>query len=1018
MNEINAGGPTGSTGPTNMSGQTDDAHTDPILAYPCRMPECKKSYATSRGRGVHEQRQHKNWHDEQHAANIVNKKAPWSAEEAALLARQEARLTIAGERFLNQALVPFFPNRTLEGIKGQRRYQQHKDRVHETIRMLKQADIPQIPPRMDTEHQSDEEGACLVDEIRKTTAGMERLEGAGFHVEHLNQICSHAQDWNVNVLIQEISSYIREIFPEPLEARRRTGKTTLKRTLTNRQKRRAEYGRVQRAWRRNPCGCLRTILKDKEAAEPPDKSVMIPYWRAIMTGECTSTPGVGVGAAVLCSLWRPIGTDEIEKALPEMTTAHGPDMVTARQLRAVPLAILARIFNIFMICGKIPQWLLSSRTVLIPKKDNATEPGEYRPITVSSVITRTYHKVLASRILSAVDLDQRQKAFVPVDGCAENTFRFDMLLRHHRQTFKPLYLASVDIAKAFDSVTHQTIIDTLKTKGIPGSMVSYIEYVYQNSSTSLVCGDWTSDKIHPTCGVKQGDPLSPILFNLVMDGLLRRIPPEVGVDVAGKHYNVFAFADDIIFVASTPQGLQLLLDIAADYLAQCGLNINASKSFTVAIRNVPHQKRSVVDCNTQFQCSGRTLLALRRQDEWKYLGVPFTPEGRTTCKPEKQLLEAIDKLTKAPLKPQQRVFALRVVVLPSLYHILTLGATNLSRLKKVDTLVRGAVRKWLALPHDVVNAYFHANVKDGGLSIPSMRWLMPLHRKERLEAMVKGTLDPTSFIAQEIARAKRRLREGHEQLDHRDKITKRWANLLHSSCDGMALKRSREVPQQHRWIVDGTRFLSGKDYLNSVKLRINALPTKSRCSRGRIDNRLCRAGCNEAETLNHIMQKCHRTHGARIARHNAIASYVKRALSKKYDIIQEEPHIQTSVGLRKPDLVAAKDNTVLVVDAQIVGEQSDLTAAHERKKEYYRDSIHSALLQKYNVSEIEYTSITLSCRGIWSPESAEDLVQRGILKKSELKLMASRALIGGINAYRMFSRTTATRRRIVRTGVG
>ncbi|CAK9796160.1 Retrovirus-related Pol polyprotein from type-2 retrotransposable element R2DM [Anthophora quadrimaculata] len=117
----------------------------------------------------------------------------------------------------------------------------------------------------------------------------------------------------------------------------------------------------------------------------------------------------------------------------------------------------------------------------------------------------------------------------------------------------------MDIAKAFDCVSHTTLRDTLTSMGLgPGPMIEYIMDTYKNSTTSLVCGDWESEKIHPTCGVKQGDPLSPTIFNMVMDRLLKLIPSEIGVDIDGSHFNALAFADDVIFLASTPNGLQTM----------------------------------------------------------------------------------------------------------------------------------------------------------------------------------------------------------------------------------------------------------------------------------------------------------------------------------------------------------------------------------------------------------------------------------------------------------------------------
>lgn len=63
--------------------------------------------------------------------------------------------------------------------------------------------------------------------------------------------------------------------------------------------------------------------------------------------------------------------------------------------------------------------------------------------------------------------------------------------------------------------------------------------------------------------------------------------------------------------------------------------------------------------------------------------------------------------------------------------------------------------------------------------------------------------------------------------------------------------------------------------------------------------------------------------------------------------------MHTHVGLRKPDLVAKKADTALVIDAYVMGEQSDLTRAHERKCVYYRESIQGIIKTRYDVKEIE-----------------------------------------------------------------
>lgn len=94
---------------------------------------------------------------------------------------------------------------------------------------------------------------------------------------------------------------------------------------------------------------------------------------------------------------------------------------------------------------------------------------------------------------------------------------------------------------------------------MPENMIKYIIKVYAASSTVLQHDGWESEKIHPTCGVKQGDLLSSYIFNFIMDELLKRIPEEIGVDLDGIRVSIMAYADDLILIATAELGLQELL---------------------------------------------------------------------------------------------------------------------------------------------------------------------------------------------------------------------------------------------------------------------------------------------------------------------------------------------------------------------------------------------------------------------------------------------------------------------------
>lgn len=122
--------------------------------------------------------------------------------------------------------------------------------------------------------------------------------------------------------------------------------------------------------------------------------------------------------------------------------------------------------------------------------------------------------------------------------------------------------------------------------------------------------------------------MSQTLFNFITDCMLQEIPTGIGVKVSSLEVNVMAFADDMVMVASTPVGLQKLFDVTTKFLHACGLDVNAMKSHSVAIKSIPHVKKVAVDKDCVFTVRGREIPALKRSDQWVYLGVPLTPEGR------------------------------------------------------------------------------------------------------------------------------------------------------------------------------------------------------------------------------------------------------------------------------------------------------------------------------------------------------------------------------------------------------
>ena len=106
-------------------------------------------------------------------------------------------------------------------------------------------------------------------------------------------------------------------------------------------------------------------------------------------------------------------------------------------------------------------------TSFIPKSPGTNNPAEHRPITVPPVIVRLFHSILAKRLEALCPPSERQKAFRKGDGIAENIEVFKETLKYAQDPKKPkdLYVAFLDVRKAFDSVSHQSLALASKRAG-------------------------------------------------------------------------------------------------------------------------------------------------------------------------------------------------------------------------------------------------------------------------------------------------------------------------------------------------------------------------------------------------------------------------------------------------------------------------------------------------------------------------------------------------------------------------
>ena len=367
---------------------------------------------------------------------------------------------------------------------------------------------------------------------------------------------------------------------------------------------------------------------------------------------------------------------------------------------------------IFGICvdmwemGYIPDCLSEAMvTSLYKRQGDITDPDNYRGISLIEVLAKIVTTIVARRVAEAVEaagrLRPEQAGFrVGEESIAQVVTLLEVC---QRRTIKGLvtYIIFIDIKKAYDKVPHGALRAKLQAMGITGQALKMFDAIYRSAAlrVRMACGE--SRRVTLLLGVRQGEPTSPIFFDIFFNDFRPAVTAGVGVAVPGMpptfRVDGLDYADDAsIFAEEGLPALQARLDIASEWAEANCQEFGIAKCGAMVVGGTPAQQAALV--GSQLSLQGKVLPVV---ESYENLGITVSRDldlevtMRTRVEKGRRALAALlpflsDRTIPVALKADKAIKAL-------LHPVLTYGGEIFGMTEKLSRNLQRLLNKALRL---------------------------------------------------------------------------------------------------------------------------------------------------------------------------------------------------------------------------------------------------------------------------------------------------------------------------------
>ena len=275
-----------------------------------------------------------------------------------------------------------------------------------------------------------------------------------------------------------------------------------------------------------------------------------------------------------------ISTDLVRTKLAalKISSAAGPDGIHPRVLRETADTLaphLARLFRRSLDTGILPQDWKLAEVVPIYKKGGKDDPGNYRPVSLTSVVCKVLESIIRNQLMSHLQaeglLTDAQHGFRPGRSCATQLLLAMEEWSSMIENGDPIDILYLDLAKAFNTVPPKRLLEKLELHGVGGNLLRWIGAFLLDRRQRVTVGGSRSGWEPVPSGVPQGSVLAPLLFIIYVNDLPAML--SCGIKVFTDNSKLYR----PVRLLTDPPALQEDLDAAVRWADKWLLSFNAAK---------------------------------------------------------------------------------------------------------------------------------------------------------------------------------------------------------------------------------------------------------------------------------------------------------------------------------------------------------------------------------------------------------------------------------------------------------